>query len=98
MNQELFLLQIVKISIVIMGSILTWLSLKGYTRTKKKGHLFLAMGFAFLTAGSGIEGILFEILHFELLDSALIEAILVAIGFLTFIYAVYGDTDKQRVA
>lgn len=77
-----------------MGSILTWLSIKGYLKTRKKGQLFLSIGFIFLTAGSGIEGILFEVLHFELMSSAVIEAIIVAIGFLAFIYAIYGNNDK----
>ncbi len=93
MNYELFFLQIIKFLIVIMGSILVWLSYKGHQRTNRKSLLFLAAGFIFLTAGSGIEGILFEVLNFELLFSALVESILVATGFLFFIYAIYGKFD-----
>lgn len=95
MNLEHLILQYVKIFIVIMGSVLTWLSLKGYLRSKKKGQLFLTIGFIFLTIGSGVEGLLYEIFRFDLLFSAVIESILVAIGLLAFIYAIYGNNEKS---
>ena len=80
MNLELLFLQYVKISIVVMGSILTWLSFKGYKRTNTKGLLFISIGFGFVTAGSYVDGLLFDFFHFGFLFSTLVEAILVAMG------------------
>jgi len=93
MALELMLLRVVRITTVIMGIMLTWLAYKGHRNKNSRGLLFLSIGFLIITAGTVVEGILFEFLHYDILVVHLVESVIVALGFLSFIYAVYGVPD-----
>ncbi|MBI2184952.1 MAG: hypothetical protein HYU39_08350 [Thaumarchaeota archaeon] len=93
MAYEILFLEITKILTVIMGGILTWLSYKGHKHKNSTGLLFLAIGFATITIGSLVEGVLFEFFHYDILTVHLFESIIVVLGLLSLIYAVYGVAD-----
>ena len=52
--------------------------------------LFLAIGFALITAGSVAAGVLFEFLRFGLLEVSIAEAAVQLVGFGLIIYSIYG--------
>ncbi len=88
--QDILILRIVKLIIVLLGTVLIYLGLKGYRRNKSKDMIFLAIGFALITAGSVAAGVLFEFLGFQLVDVDIIESVMVVFGFAALIYSIYG--------
>ncbi len=88
--QDIIFLRFLKLVIVLLGTVLVYLGLKGYRRTRSKDMIFLSIGFALITAGSVAAGILFEFLGFELVDVSIVEAVMVIVGFGSLIYSVYG--------
>jgi len=84
------ILRALKLVIVVLGSVLVYLGVKGYLRTKHKGMIFLSLGFCLITAGSVAAGILFEFLGFQFVDVSIVESIMVVVGFGTLIYSIYG--------
>ncbi len=90
MMLNIIFLRVVKIVIVVLGTILVYLAAKGYGRTKSKAMVFLSLGFALVTIGSVLAGVLFEFLGFELIDVSIIESIMIILGFGCVIYSIYG--------
>ena len=88
--QDIIFLRFLKLLIVLLGTVLVYLGLKGYRRARSKDMIFLSIGFALITAGSVAAGILFEFLGFELVDVSIVEAVMVIVGFGSLIYSVYG--------
>jgi hypothetical protein len=52
--------------------------------------LLLSAGFTLITVGVVVEGLLFEFLNFDLFEAHTVESILVALGFGTILYSIYG--------
>ncbi len=90
MMLNIIFLRIVKTVIVVLGTILVYLAAKGYRRTKSKAMIFLSLGFALVTIGSVLAGVLFEFLGFELIDVSIIESFMIILGFACVIYSIYG--------
>ena len=90
MEFELLLLRILKTLVVILGSVLIYLSSKSYRKTKGKNMLFLAIGIAIMTIGSVLAGLSFELLGLSLRQVSIVETIMIVIGFMMLLYSVYG--------
>jgi len=90
MMEDVIILRIVKLIIVLLGTVLIYLGVKSYRRSRSKDTIFLTLGFGLITAGSVAAGILFEFLGFQLVDVEIIESIMVVIGFMALIYSIYG--------
>jgi len=89
-SSVLFLLRALKVVIVLLGTVLVYLGIKGYRRHRGKDMIFLSIGFALITAGSVAAGVLFEFLGFELIEVSVVESIMVIVGFVSLIYSIYG--------
>ncbi|MEB3859581.1 MAG: hypothetical protein LRS43_00055, partial [Desulfurococcales archaeon] len=63
--------------------------LRGYKAAGNRSLAYLALGFAFLTLGSVIEGVLYELLGRELLEAHVVETFFQFSGFLSVIYGIY---------
>lgn len=87
---EIFVLRFVKIIIVVLGVLLVYLGWKSYKRSKAKEMVYLSLGFASMTVGSVVAGVLFEFLGFELLQVSIVESAMMILGFLSVIYSIYG--------
>lgn len=90
MMQDIYVLRFLKLIIVLLGTILVYLALKGYRRNRGREMIFLAVGFALLTAGSVAAGILFEFLGFQLIDVEIVESAMIILGFASLIYSIFG--------
>lgn len=88
--QDITILRLLKLIIVLLGTVLVYLGIKGYRRTRSKAMIFLVLGFALITAGSVAAGILFEFLGFQLIDVEIVESVMVIIGFGSLIYSIFG--------
>jgi hypothetical protein len=89
-TQDIYLLRLLKLIIVLLGTVLVYLGIKGYRRTRSSAMIFLVLGFALITAGSVAAGILFEFLGFQLIDVEIVESVMVVIGFGSLIYSIFG--------
>lgn len=90
MMQHIDILRALQLTIVLLGSILVYLGVKGYRKSRSKDMVFLTAGFALITAGSVAAGILFEFLGFQLVDVEIVESTMVILGFLSLIYSIFG--------
>ena len=90
MSEIPLLLRSLKFAIVLLGTVLVYLGVKGYLRTRSKAMVFLSLGFGLITAGSVAAGILFEFLGYQFVDVSIVESIMVVVGFATLIYSIYG--------
>ncbi|MGA3404669.1 MAG: hypothetical protein ABSD49_02925 [Candidatus Bathyarchaeia archaeon] len=90
MMQDIYVLRFLKLIIVLLGTILVYLALKGYRRNRGREMIFLAIGFALITAGSVAAGILFEFLGFQLIDVEIVESAMIILGFASLIYSIFG--------
>lgn len=88
--QDILLLRALKMVIVLLGTVLVYLGIKGYRRRRSKDMIFLTLGFGLITAGSVAAGILFEFLGFELIEVSIVESIMVIAGFSSLVYSIYG--------
>ncbi len=88
--QDIYILRFLKLIIVLLGMVLIYLALKGYRKTRRKDLIFLAMGFALITAGSVAAGVLFEFLGFQLVDVEIVESAMIVLGFASLIYSIFG--------
>jgi hypothetical protein len=89
-TQDIYILRLLKLIIVLLGTVLVYLGFKGYRRTRSRDMIFLILGFGLITAGSVAAGILFEFLGFQLIDVEIVESVMVIIGFGSLIYSIFG--------
>lgn len=82
-----FLMAIVKGCIAILGGVITYFSLKAYRHTRDRSLGYLSLGFAFVTLGAIMGGMVFEILNVDLATGVFFEGIFVLIGFIFIAYS-----------
>ena len=87
---EIDILRAVKITIVLLGLVLVYLAAKSYRQNGKAEMAFLSAGFAFIAVGSVAAGLLFEFIGLTLTQVSIVEGIMIVMGFLLIIYAIYG--------
>jgi hypothetical protein len=90
MMLEIDILRAVKITIVLLGLVLVYLAAKSYRQNGKTEMAFLSAGFAFIAVGSVAAGLLFEFIGLTLTQVSIVEGIMIVMGFLLIIYAIYG--------
>ncbi len=71
---------------LVLGSIIAYLAIRGYSRTKERSLKWLASGLGLVTIGTAIEGALFGVLEANLVHA--IESTFNVLGFFSVIYAV----------
>lgn len=87
---EIDILRAVKITIVLLGLVLVYLAAKSYRQNGKIEMVFLSAGFALITVGSVVAGVLFEFMGLSLTQVSIVEGLMVVVGFMLIIYAIYG--------
>ena len=93
MIQLLDLLRILQIIIVVLGSIITYLGFRAYRKHQNKGMLLMSIGFAMITGGSSIAGVLFEFLGYGLLQIEVAVALANSVGFSLLLCSIYGKNS-----
>lgn len=87
---ENYALVVIRLVIVVLGIIIIYLSFKSHRQNHSSAMLLVSTGFAFITVGVVIEGVLFEFFDFDIFTAHTVESILVALGFMAIIYSIYG--------
>ena len=82
-------LAVVKTLILVVGSLITYLALKAYRRTRQRALGMLALGFGLVTLGLVLAGLLYELLGVPLMAGIFFESLLMLVGFLIIAYSLY---------
>jgi len=80
---------IMRLIALFLGAFIVYLAYKGYRRNASKPLLYVALGFALITAGTLLEGLMFVILGSDILAAIAIEGVLTVIGFVAILYSIY---------
>jgi hypothetical protein len=84
---------ITKIVALILGAFIVYLAYKGFRRNRSQPMLYVAVGFALITAGTMAEGLLYVIVGSELLTAIATGTVITVLGFLAIIYSIYAVKD-----
>ena len=74
---------------LFLGAFIVYLAYRGYRRNASKPLLYVALGFAFITAGTLLEGLMFVVLGSDILTAIAVGGVLTVIGFVAIIYSIY---------
>ncbi|WP_423999164.1 DUF7521 family protein [Haloarcula salina] len=88
-------LVIAKIITVGLGLLITYQAYKGYRTYGSEPMLYVAIGFLFISVGSVIEGVLFDVVGLSIFLAGTIQTAIVAIGMLVILYSLYGQIPQQ---
>ncbi|PSP28715.1 hypothetical protein BRC65_01645 [Halobacteriales archaeon QH_2_65_14] len=72
-----------------LGGLITFLAFKAYRRTGARSLGALSLGFAIVTLGTFLAGVVDQVLAAGFLAGLLIESALIAAGFLVIVYSLY---------
>ena len=82
---------IVKTGILLLGSLITYFSLKAYRRTGAPALRSLAIGFGIVTFGSLLAGTFDVLFNLPLAIGVLIDTAITLVGFAVITYSLYVD-------
>jgi len=88
-------LVIAKVITVGLGLLITYQAYKGYRTHGSEPMLYVAIGFLFISVGSVIEGVLFDVIGLSIFLSGTIQTAIVAVGMLVILYSLYGRIPQQ---
>lgn len=74
---------------LVLGGLITYLSLKAYRRTGNEALGYLSAGFATVTLGTLLAGVADQVLQAGFEVGLLIESVLIAAGMLVIVYSLY---------
>ena len=80
---------IINMVALILGTFIVYLAYRGYKRNSSKPLLYVSLGFAFITAGTVVEGILYTVFISDLLVAIIAGAAITVIGLVVIIYSIY---------
>lgn len=78
-----------RLAALVLGAFIVYLAYKGYRRNKSQPLLYVALGFALITAGTILEGVLFVLFQIDLRAALAAGTVLTVIGFLSIVYSIY---------
>ncbi|AXG07489.1 hypothetical protein DU500_14230 [Haloplanus rubicundus] len=81
----------IKTGTLLLGSLITFLSLKAYSRTGSRSLRSLGIGFGLVTVGALLAGVGHQFTSLTLAQSVVIESTLTLLGFVVIVYSLYGD-------
>ncbi|TQQ78785.1 hypothetical protein EGH24_12495 [Halonotius terrestris] len=87
---------VAKLVTMVLGFVIAYQAYRGYRRSNSQSMLYLAVGFAIISFGAIVEGILFDVVGLTLHNAGTVATTIVAIGMLTILYALYGR-DPQKL-
>ncbi|WP_254538779.1 DUF7521 family protein [Halomarina litorea] len=88
-------LVIAKLVTMALGFVIAYQAYRGYRRANSQSMLYLAVGFAIISFGAIIEGILFDVVGLTFHNAGTVATAIVAIGMLTILYALFGRDSRK---
>ncbi|MGP8125953.1 MAG: hypothetical protein ACLQEQ_08875 [Nitrososphaerales archaeon] len=90
---DLVYLSAAQVLILILGGIVVFYALRAHSRTKSRAMLLLGLGFAFVTVGAAIAGVLFNVANVSLPTVESVQAASQAVGFFIIVYSLTRTKD-----
>lgn len=90
-------LVIAKLVTMVIGLVIAATAYRGYRRTGSRSMRLLGIGFAIISVGAVIEGLLFDVFHVSIFWSGTVQTSVVAIGMLVVLYSLH-VTDRYSPA
>lgn len=84
-----------KLITVGLGLLITYQAYRGYRVHGSEPMLYVAIGFLFISTGSVIEGILFEVGFLSIWQASAIQTGIVAMGMIVILYSLYGRIPQE---
>lgn len=88
-------LVIAKLVVVMLGLSIAFQSYRGYRRNDRPELLYVACGFALVSIGAILEGVLYDILNWPLFTAGMVQSIVVALGLVTILYSLFAQFDAH---
>lgn len=82
-----------KVVALFLGAFIVYLAYRGYRRNRSRPLLYVAVGFALITAGTIAEGVLYVMLGSALLAAIAAGTTVTVLGFITILYSIYAVRD-----
>lgn len=80
-----------KVVVMLLGFFIAYQAYRGAKRNDSPAMFYLAVGFALISIGTAIEGILFEVVELDIFHAGAIQTAIAAAGMLLVLYSLYGD-------
>ncbi|MFB6132675.1 MAG: hypothetical protein ABEJ44_04645 [Halanaeroarchaeum sp.] len=84
-------LVIAKLFTVGLGLLIAFQAYRGYRAHGSEAMLHVAVGFAIISVGSVIEGVLFDVVGLDIFVAGAVQTGIVAVGMLVILYSLYGN-------
>lgn len=79
----------VKLFAIALGFLIAYQAYRGYQRNHARQMLYVAVGFVLISVGGVLEGLLFEVLGFSIIEAGFVATLVVVAGLLSILYALY---------
>lgn len=86
---------VAKLLVMFLGLFIAATAYRGYRRHQSTAMFYFAIGFTFISVGTAIEGLLFELVALDIFLVSTIQTIIVAVGMLVILYSLYGEQTKR---
>jgi len=89
---------VAKLVTMALGFLIAYQAYVAHRRSGSESMLYVAVGFAFISFGAVIEGVLFDVVGLTLHDAGTVATAFVSVGMLFVLYALYGrdSTEVER--
>lgn len=82
-----------KLLVLFLGGVVAVLAYRAYRRTNITGLRYFSIGLLLITIGTVLVGALHHLVGVPLMLGILLETLLISLGFLLMIYALYGTLE-----
>ena len=88
------ILEVAQVFILIFGGIVVYYASRSYSRNRSRSMLFLAIGFAVVTIGAVLAGVLFQFVLIGNLEAVeAVQALSQAVGFFIIVFSLVGTKE-----
>lgn len=84
-----------KILVMLLGFVVAYKAYEGYRRHRSSAMFYLAIGFALISIGTAIEGLLFEVFEMDIYLAGAIQMLVAAAGMVTILYSLFGNHSTR---
>ena len=85
-----------KVLALLLGLLIAGQAYRGYLRHRSWPMLYLAVGFAVISVGTAVEGILYELLNVDIQTASAVQSAFVILGMLVVLYSLYARAPLGR--
>ena len=85
-----------KLVVVFLGFLIAYQGYRAYLRERSHRMLFVAAGFALVSVGSVLEGVLYDVVHLSVFVSGMVQTGFLATGMTLILYSLYVTRQGER--